>query len=114
MPRPRRADETGGLNRGNGRLPIFWKNEDYLAFERILSEGLDLYEVSLFSFQLMPKSLAFGVTTAEGRRNEPFPALGERDAHDALSRSSEAIGATVDNETSRTTARAKTRSTRYQ
>ena len=58
MPRPRRADEAGGLyhalNRGNGRLPIFWKDEDYLAFERILSEGLDLYEVSLFSFQLMP------------------------------------------------------------
>ena len=58
MPRPRRADEAGGLdhalNRGHGRLQIFWKDDDYLAFERILAEGLDEYDVSVYSFQLMP------------------------------------------------------------
>jgi putative transposase len=58
MPRPRRADEAGGLyhalNRGNGRLQIFWKDDDYSAFERILAEGLKEYDVSVFSFQLMP------------------------------------------------------------
>ena len=58
MPRPRRADEAGGLyhalNRGNGGLQIFWKDDDYLAFERILAEGLDEYDVSVYSFQLMP------------------------------------------------------------
>jgi putative transposase len=58
MPRPRRADEAGGLyhvlNRGNNRQTIFWKDEDYSAFERILSEGLNRYDVSLYAFQLMP------------------------------------------------------------
>ena len=58
MPRPRRADEAGGLyhalNRGNGRLQIFWKDDDDAAFERILAEGLKEYHVSVFSFQLMP------------------------------------------------------------
>ena len=58
MPRPQRADEAGSLyhalNRGNGRSQIFWKDEDYSAFERILTEGLELYDVSVYSFQLMP------------------------------------------------------------
>ena len=58
MPRPPRADESGGLyhalNRGNGREEIFHKPEDYTAFERILGEGLVSYDVRLFCFQLMP------------------------------------------------------------
>jgi putative transposase len=58
MPRPSRADEAGGLyhalNRGNARMAIFWKDEDYAAFEQILSEGLERYAVRLYSYQLMP------------------------------------------------------------
>lgn len=58
MPRPPRADEAGGLyhalNRGNGRSTIFHKEEDFAAFERILAEGLERYEVELFCYQLMP------------------------------------------------------------
>jgi putative transposase len=58
MPRRPRADEAGGLyhalNRGNARRKIFRKEPDYKAFEQILSEGLERYEVSLLSFQLMP------------------------------------------------------------
>ena len=58
MPRPPRADEAGGLyhalNRANMRATIFKKEEDYAAFERILFEGLELHEVELFSYQLMP------------------------------------------------------------
>ena len=58
MPRPPRADEAGGLyhvlNRGNCRATIFRKDEDFASFERILAEGLERYEVQLFSFQLMP------------------------------------------------------------
>ena len=58
MPRLRRADEADGiyhaLNRGNARAEIFRKPEDYDAFERILSEGLEKYPVSLFAYQLMP------------------------------------------------------------
>ncbi|MGI9456253.1 MAG: transposase [Aeoliella sp.] len=58
MPRPPRADEAHGLyhalNRGNLRATIFRKEADYAAFEDILREGLDLHEVELFSYQLMP------------------------------------------------------------
>jgi len=58
MPRAPRADEAGGLyhalNRGNARAAIFRKDDDYAAFERILSEGLDRYDVALFVYQLMP------------------------------------------------------------
>ena len=58
MPRPPRADESGGLyhalNRANLRATIFHKKEDYAAFERVLGEGLEIYEVELFSYQLMP------------------------------------------------------------
>ncbi|MEZ6090897.1 MAG: transposase [Pirellulaceae bacterium] len=57
MPRPPRADEAGAiyhaLNRGNLRADIFKKPEDYAAFERILHEGLQRYEVELFCYQLM-------------------------------------------------------------
>ena len=58
MPRPPRADQAGGLyhalNRGNSRAEIFHKDADYEAFERILGEGLELYDVCLFAYQLMP------------------------------------------------------------
>ncbi len=58
MPRSPRADEAGGLyhalNRGNLKATIFQKEGDYFAFEKILSEGLELYRVELFSYQLMP------------------------------------------------------------
>ena len=57
MPRPPRADEAGGLyhalNRGNLRADIFKKEGDFVAFEKILFEGLQLHQVELFSYQLM-------------------------------------------------------------
>ncbi|MBI1324326.1 hypothetical protein GC170_14240 [bacterium] len=58
MPRPPRADVACGiyhvLNRGNGRMTIFRKDEDYEAFEKVLYEGLQKYPVDLISYQLMP------------------------------------------------------------
>jgi len=58
MPRPKRADEVEGLyhalNRGNARSTIFHKDRDYEAFEQILHEGLQRYEVDLLAYQLMP------------------------------------------------------------
>ncbi len=57
MPRPPRADETGGLyhalNRGNLRAGIFLKDADFAAFERILHEALQIYQVELYAYQLM-------------------------------------------------------------
>jgi putative transposase len=58
MPRSPRADEAGGLyhalNRGNLRATIFHKPEDYIAFEKILHEALEIYKVELYSYLLMP------------------------------------------------------------
>ena len=33
---------------------MFYKNEDYNAFERIIAESLERYEIQLFAYQLMP------------------------------------------------------------
>ncbi|MSR59287.1 MAG: transposase [Planctomycetaceae bacterium] len=58
MPRPSRADAADGiyhaLNRGNSRAKIFRKDADYEAFEQILEQGLEQYDVQLFCYQLMP------------------------------------------------------------
>lgn len=57
MPRPPRADEAGAiyhaLNRGNARQQIFHKDKDYEAFERVVAEGLEKYEVDLIAYQWM-------------------------------------------------------------
>jgi putative transposase len=42
------------LNRGNLRATIFHKEGDYAAFEKILHEALQLYQVQLQALQLMP------------------------------------------------------------
>ncbi len=42
------------LNRGNLRADIFKKEADYAAFEKILQEGIEIHEVELFCYQLMP------------------------------------------------------------
>lgn len=56
--RPPRANEAGGpyhvLNGANLRATIFHKEDDYAAFERVLHEGLQLHEIELLSYQLMP------------------------------------------------------------
>ena len=41
------------LNRGNGRMRIFHKAEDFAAFERVLAEGLQRYAVELFTYCLI-------------------------------------------------------------
>ena len=58
MPRQKRVDEASmiyhAINRGNARNAIFHKPDDYDAFLRVLAEGLEKYQVDLFSFVLMP------------------------------------------------------------
>lgn len=57
MPRPLRADYAGeiyhALNRGNARNKLFFKDADYEAFERVISEGLEKYPVDLICYQWM-------------------------------------------------------------
>ncbi|MDA1051865.1 MAG: transposase [Planctomycetota bacterium] len=58
MPRSPRADEAGGIyhasNRANLGAKIFCKEQDYLAFERVLGEALKLHQIELYSYQIMP------------------------------------------------------------
>ena len=57
MPRPQRI-ALGGyvyhvLNRANGRLRIFRKESDFLAFEKILGAGLALFAMRLCGYCIM-------------------------------------------------------------
>jgi putative transposase len=58
MGRPLRAADGGFvyhvLNRGNARLAIFERPEDYEAFERVLAEGVERYTPRLLAYCLMP------------------------------------------------------------
>ena len=58
MPRPTRADEAGAtyhaLNPANLRSTICHKDEDYLAFEAILGQALELYQIELSGYERMP------------------------------------------------------------
>jgi putative transposase len=65
-----RVDLAGGLyhglNRENAKHPIFFKDEDYEAFVRIIVEGLEKFPVDLFSYQSMNNHWCF----APGTGNE--------------------------------------------
>ena len=58
MGRPKRADAAGYcyhmLNRANLRATIFHKDQDYGAFESILTEAASKFDLRLFAFCLMP------------------------------------------------------------
>lgn len=42
------------INRANARLPIFKKEKDYEAFEKILEEAKNKYEIKILAYCLMP------------------------------------------------------------
>ena len=42
------------INRGVGRQPLFFSDEDYLAFERVLAETLEKYPMRVLGYCLMP------------------------------------------------------------
>ncbi len=57
MPRTKRITLGGYvyhvLNRANGRLRIFRKDSDFLAFEQILAEGIERYSMRLCGYCIM-------------------------------------------------------------
>ena len=69
MPRPKRADEAGGiyhaLNRRNAQSVIFKKEADYDAFERIVADGLERYPCRILSYQLMSNHWHFVLQPTE-------------------------------------------------
>ncbi len=58
MGRPRRADEAGCidhmLNRANRRDKLVFKDADYEAFERDLTEAVARHQLDLLCFCIMP------------------------------------------------------------
>jgi REP element-mobilizing transposase RayT len=63
MPRQPRAAPGGyvyhALNRAVARLPLFQKDGDYHAFERVVLEALDKHPIRLLAFCLMPNHWHF-------------------------------------------------------
>lgn len=58
MPRVPRVDVGDEiyhiLNRANARLPIFFKEQDYILFESILMEAKEKFDMRILAFCLMP------------------------------------------------------------
>ena len=58
MGRPKRADVAGAiyhmLNRANLRDPLFQKFHDYEAFEKLLQQAIEKFDIALLSYCLMP------------------------------------------------------------
>ena len=58
MGRPQRANDGGmvfhALNRANARAQIFYKPEDYVAFESVLAEARERTGMRVLSYCLMP------------------------------------------------------------
>jgi len=58
MGRPKRAAQAGFiyhvLNRANARMTIFECDEDYAAFEQVLLEAVERFEMRLLSYCIMP------------------------------------------------------------
>jgi putative transposase len=58
MSRPKRITLGGYvyhvLNRANGRLRIFRKKDDFLAFENILAEGIENFQMRICGYCVMP------------------------------------------------------------
>jgi len=69
MPRPKLADEANrlyhALNRGNAKCPMFKKDADFNAFERILAEGLERYPCQILAYQLLSNHWHFVLRPAE-------------------------------------------------
>jgi putative transposase len=60
------------LNRGNGRMQLFHKGEDFQAFEQVLAEGLERYPVDVLTYCLMGNHWHLVVRP---RRDEALPGL---------------------------------------
>src|SRR5271157_5450334 len=96
MSRPRRHSPGGGmvfhvLNRGLGRRLLFTKDEDFLAFERVVEETLRPRRMRLCAYCLMPKHWHFVAWFK--RRSQLRGGWGRRPKGDAPRSEAGALGA---------------------
>jgi REP element-mobilizing transposase RayT len=88
MPRTRRAAPGGFvyhvLNRAVARLPLFHKDGDYQAFERVLAEALREQPTRLLGYCVMPNHWHLVVWPQREGRADCFCPLAHAHAYDAL------------------------------
>lgn len=67
MPRNARVDVGGQfyhvINRANGRLQIFQTPDDYRLFETLLEEAVELFDIQLVAYTVMPNHWHLVVST---------------------------------------------------
>ena len=70
MPRTKRFAPGGmvfhALNRGVGRMKIFWSERDYLAFEETVQETLRFYPMQILAYCWLPNHI--GILSCGRRR----------------------------------------------
>lgn len=58
MPRIKRVDIQDNyyhiLNRANARLKIFFQEEDYILFEKVLEEAWEIFDTRIIAYSIMP------------------------------------------------------------
>lgn len=76
MGRPKRNAEGGRVyhvwNRANARLTIFEKDEDYEAFERVITEAKERTGIRILAYCLMPNHWHFVLWPCEDRDLSEF------------------------------------------
>ena len=69
MARPLRVEYSGAcyhvINRGNRRNQVFFSNSDYELFLKKMAEYLELYEIELFAYCLMPNHYHLFLRTSQ-------------------------------------------------
>jgi len=75
------------LKRTNARLPIFEKDEEYAAFERVAREGRKRYDGRILAYCFMPHHWHVVMWPKGGWRYVALHGLDHPDSHPALARS---------------------------
>ena len=74
------------LNRGVGKNKLFFKDEDYLAFERVIEETLEKRSLRILSYCLMPNHWHFVLWPRKRWRSWLVHATTHRDARDSMAK----------------------------
>jgi putative transposase len=54
------------INRGNGRQEVFYKDRDYEAFIKLITEAKERHTVKVYGYCLMPNHFHMVVKTVKG------------------------------------------------
>lgn len=76
MPRPKRLDIKDKhyhvINRANARLKLFFEEEDYQTFELVLIQALEMFNIDLLAYCVMPNHFHLVVHTNQDGQMSQF------------------------------------------